>query len=81
MDELFHDLNFLQGLVTFKGVDMDALEGKGPVLTVLGEIYATEAALSDGFDNFVVLHDRISSFPLYNNYFSLLESAKKQTTT
>jgi hypothetical protein len=62
VDKLFHDLNFFEGLVAFKGVDVDALEGKRSVLTILGEVNAAEATLSDCLDDLVMLHDGISSF-------------------
>lgn len=59
MHELFHDFDFLEGLVALEGVDMDTFQCEGPVLAVLGEVDTAEAALADCLDDLVVLHDRI----------------------
>jgi hypothetical protein len=54
MDKLFHDFDFLEGLLNFKGINMNFLQGVTTVLCVFGKIDRAEASLSDEVDHFVL---------------------------
>ena len=63
MYKFLHDVDFFEGLVDFERIYMDAFECEGFVFGVFDEVDATEAALADDVDWFILVHTlRWSSF-------------------
>jgi hypothetical protein len=53
MNKFFHDFDFLEGLLDFKGIDMDFLESITTILDIFDQVYGSEASFSDKVNHFV----------------------------
>ena len=76
MYELLHDVDFFQGLVNFKGVDINFFECKRPIFAILHPIHTSETSFSYVVHLFVFVHVLLSDLCDYNDkYLSIFSAA------